>query len=74
MLYRSATHFADILAFVRPSFLHSSVELKLGQFVSGMTITKPNPRLEGWRAGGGEGVGMKGAKTIGRCQDALDVQ
>lgn len=41
-----------------------SVELKLGQFVSGMTIkARPCPG-----AGGGRRVGMKGAKTAGAAK------
>lgn len=40
------------------------VELKLGQFVSGMTIeARPCPE-----AGGGHRVGMKGAKTTGAAK------
>lgn len=78
MLFSSSTHtLRRHPGFCGPSFLHLSVELKLGQFVLGMTITMDQTPFWGWSDGGqvgGDDVGMKGAKTIGRCQHALDVQ
>lgn len=52
-----------------------SAELKLGQLVFGMTITmsQTHTLFLGRRDGGGN-KGLKGAKTIGLCQETLDVQ